>query len=249
MAGLDNLGQGNLADMQRRLRALETQAGLNGSSIGALGMRVHSGGVITIENGGLSVTGTATIVGTLNADGTINMDGLFIASGEMRLNGTTIATGDFNIDGPLIVDGNTTFNGTLNIKGVTTIAGDTTVTGKLVTNGPVDINGLTKISGNLEVTGTLDIKGAATLSNNLTVASGKKIIVGGLSLENTGLSGGQVNFPGGSITASAALGMLINHATVEIAGTVVKISGLPTTTQPANLHADSSGRLYRSTAA
>jgi hypothetical protein len=104
-------------------------------------------------------------------------------------------------------------------------------------------------NGDLTSEGALDIKGAAALNNDLTVAAGKKVKLGGLTLENTGASGGQVNFPGGSITASVALGMLINHATVEIAGTVVKISSLPTTTQPANLHADSSGRLYRSTAA
>ncbi|QSZ49416.1 polymer-forming cytoskeletal protein [Arthrobacter sp. D5-1] len=257
MAAIDNLADAMRAiqALVRRVERLENNTNQNRSAIGRGGMSVYDGGMITIENGGLKVTGSAEIIGTLNANGTINMTGIFIASGEMQLNGTTVATGDFHIDGPLMVDGNTTFNGELNITGITNITGDTTVTGKLVTDGPVDINGLTKITGDVEVSGAmdvtgdltvsgeLDITGPATLNSDLTVATGKKITLGGLTLENTGNNGGAVNFPNGSVSSSATLGMLIASAVrIELAAPTIKLSGLPQATGvSANLYMDNNG--------
>lgn len=260
MAAIDNLNNDDsLAGLVRRVRRLENGTPQNNAGIGRGGMTVYDGGMITIENGGLRVNGSAEIIGTLNADGTINMSGIFIASGEMQLNGTTIATGDFRIQGPLLVDGNTTFNGELNINGITNITGDTTVTGKLVTDGPVDINGLTKITGDVEVSGKmdvtgdlkvigdLDITGPATLNNDLTVAAGKKITLGGLSLENTGTGGGTVNFPNGSVSSSSALGMLLVSAVrIELAAPTLKLSGLGQMSGvTANVYLDSNGNLKK----
>ncbi len=254
MGRIDNINGDEIADLLRRVRALENRTTLNNSAIGRGGMEVYDGGVLNISNGGLVVNGSAQIVGTLNADGTINMTGLFIASGTMQLNGTTIATGDFNIDGPLIVDGNTTFNGTLNINGITTIQGDTTVTGKLITNGPVDINGLTKITGSLEITGTgnltvsgtMNINGASTLNNDLTVAAGKRIILGGLTLENTGAGGGTMNFPNGSVS-SGTFGMLLaSSVEIELSAPSVQLNGIGTVSSvTANIYMDGSGQLKR----
>lgn len=251
MVAIDNMADPMRAiqALVRRVERLENNTNQNRSAIGRGGLSVYDGGMITIENGGLRVTGSAEIIGTLNANGTINMTGLFIASGEMQLNGTTVATGEFNIDGPLLVDGNTTFNGELTINGITNITGDTTVTGKLVTDGPVDINGLTNITGDLEVSGTMDINGAATLNNDLTVAAGKKIKLGGLTLENTGTGGGTLNFPNGSVSSSTALGMLLASAVaIELAAPALKLSGLPDVTGfTANVHIDGNGRLRRIT--
>jgi cytoskeletal protein CcmA (bactofilin family) len=247
MGMIDNPALGNIRDLERRVRALEFNSNMNSSAIGRGGIRVHSGGGITIENGGLSVTGSATIIGTLNADGTINMSGIFIASGEMQLNGTTVATGDFTIEGPLLVNGDTTFNGELTINGITNITGDTTVTGHLVTDGPVDINGLTQITGDLEVSGTLDISGPATLNNDLTVAAGKKITLGGLTLENTGTGGGTLNFPNGSFSSSTTFGILVASAVaVEIGAPVVKLSGVDQVSGvTANVYMDGNGNLKK----
>jgi cytoskeletal protein CcmA (bactofilin family) len=236
MGQIDNLNQSNISDILRRLRTLETASPLNNAAIGRGGIEVYDQGTINVSDGNLIVNGTATISGILNADGTVTLSGTVAISGPFTVSGNTDITGDLAVTGPT------------HLNGTTDIAGDTTVTGDLTTNGPLRVTGKADITGDLDVDGKLDINGAATLNNNLTVAAGKKITLGGLTLENTGTSGGQVNFPGGSITASTALGMLINHATVEIAGTVVKISSLPTTTQPANIYADSAGRLYRSTA-
>lgn len=247
MGQIDNLNQGTINDILRRLRQLEFNTNQNAMGIGRGGIDVYGGGGITIENGGLSVTGSATIIGTLNADGTINMSGIFIASGEMQLNGTTVATGDFTIEGPLLVDGDTTFNGELTINGITNITGDTTVTGHLVTDGPVDINGLTQITGDLEVSGTLDISGPATLNNDLTVAAGKKITLGGLTLENTGTGGGTLNFPNGSFSSSTTFGILVASAVaVEIGAPNVKVTGIPTTSGVTpNVYLDGFGNLKK----
>ncbi|MCW3766476.1 autotransporter adhesin family protein [Paenarthrobacter sp. PAE-2] len=249
MVAIDNMADPMRAiqALVRRVERLENNTNQNRSAIGRGGLSVYDGGMITIENGGLRVTGSAEIIGTLNANGTINMTGIFIASGEMQLNGTTVATGEFNIDGPLLVDGNTTFNGELTINGITNITGDTTVTGKLVTDGPVDINGLTNITGDLEVSGTMDINGAATLNNDLTVAEGRKIKLGGLTLENTGTGGGTLNFPNGSVSSSTALGMLLaSGVAIELAAPVLKVSGMQQISGVTpNVYLDNTGNLKK----
>jgi hypothetical protein len=246
MGKIDNLSDNTAAlrDIIRRIRTLETASPLNNAAVGRGGLLVYGGGGITIENdGGLSVTGTAQIIGKLIATGIIDF------------------RGEVNISGPLVVeDGGSVTIGSIEFQpdgsakfGTLTFDPDgkiTTGTAEINPDGSAKFGKFTiSADGDLTSEGSLDIKGPTTLNNDLTVAAGKKIKLGGLTLENTGASGGQINFPGGSITASSALGMLINHATVEIAGTTVKISSLPTTTQPANIYADSNGRLYRSSAA
>jgi hypothetical protein len=228
MGQIDNQAQGNFADIFRRLRALEFASNQNNMAVGRGGIRVHGGGGITIENGGLNVTGTATISGVLEATGSINMSGTFTATGTTRLSGQT------DIWGPLTVTGDT------DLDGLTTINGDTTVTGDFTVNGPM------KTTGNLEVSGTMDIKGAATLNNDLTVSAGKQIKLGGLTLENTGTGGGTLNFPNGSVS-SGSFGMLLaSSVALEIAAPTMKWSGLPTTSgvEP-NLYMDGAGNIKR----
>ncbi|WP_427018607.1 hypothetical protein ACQCSX_08780 [Pseudarthrobacter sp. P1] len=179
------------------------------------------------------------------------LNGSSIGSGGMRFYGTgklLVENEGLEVTGTATIAGTLNADGTVNLTGVVGITGPLTVTGDTALNGTTTVGGDTTITGDLDVDGTLDINGATTLNSDLTVASGKKITLGGLTLQNTGASGGQVNFPGGSITASSALGMLINHNTVEIAGTVVKLSSLPTTTQPANLYVDGTGHVFRSIA-
>jgi len=123
MAGLDDLSRGELADILRRLRILETASPLQNASIGEDGLRVYNGGVITIENGGLNVTGTATITGTLQADGTITFTGTFNQSGP------TTFTGDTKLNGPTHINGATDIKGALSVEGASTLKGDLDVTG------------------------------------------------------------------------------------------------------------------------
>lgn len=265
MGKFDNLNDGQLPEILRRLDKLERATPMNNAAIGRGGFEVYDGGTINVSSGNLIVNGTATISGVLNADGTVTLSGTVGISGPLTISGATDITGD------------------------TDIAGDLTVTGPTKLNGKTDVAGNTKVTGTFDVvgpmtaTGTLSIEGATDLKNNLTVAAGKKITVGGLTLENTGENGGQVNFPGGSVTGSSFLGMAVTHtATVDLAGgtradlstsggglvstktTETRLafgsrtfvlngsgtffSGLPTTTNPGNLYVSpTTGQVFRST--
>jgi hypothetical protein len=79
--------------------------------------------VITIENGGLSVTGTATITGTLQADGTIAFTGTLTQSGPSTF------TGDTKLNGPTHINGATDIKGSLSVEGASTLKGNLSVTG------------------------------------------------------------------------------------------------------------------------
>jgi hypothetical protein len=139
MAGLDDLSRGELADILRRLRVLETASPLQNASIGSNGLRVYDGGVITIQNGGLNVTGTATITGTLQADGTITFTGTLTQSGESTFTGPTHFDGPTDVTGNFDVDGPMTTTGTLDVEGVTNLKNDVNVTG----GGKIKAGGLT----------------------------------------------------------------------------------------------------------
>src|SRR4051794_33915532 len=123
MTRINNLKRGTLADTSRRLRAVETGTPNNSGSIGAGGLRVHSGGVITIENGGLKVPGTAEIIGSLIASGPIQFDG------------------PVNIPGPFIIEGTTDITGPITVDGASTFNGDVTSTGDFTHTGPLNIDG------------------------------------------------------------------------------------------------------------
>jgi len=250
MAGLDDLSRGELADILRRLRVLETASPLQNASIGSNGLRVYDGGVITIQNGGLNVTGTATITGTLQADGTITFTGTFNQSGP------TTFTGDTKLNGP------THINGATDITGTTTVTGDMTSTGTFTNNGPTNLNGATK------TTGTLSVEGVTTLKNDLNVTTGK-IVAGAVTVDPSYLSG-SVKFSNGTYIAATPNGaqmvktggggaVTVSSSQADIgagAGAViannsgVTLLGLPTTALKPNLYIDpANGLLYRSTAA
>jgi len=258
---IDNLAQGNLGDILRRLRALEFASNQNNMAVGRGGIRVHGGGGITIENGGLVVSGSATISGLLEATGTINMTGTFTASGDVNLNGPTDVAGDFTVTGPT------------NLNGVTTIAGNTNVTGDFTVTGPTDLNGITTIAGNttvtgdfdvngpMKTTGTLSVEGVTTLKNDLNVTTGK-IKVGSSMTLDPSVSGGSVAFSGGGglqgasgvtvMKGSGNAGFLAGETTsmftgansVDVGNTYVTINGpmrnpgMATTTSDANVRYD-----------
>jgi cytoskeletal protein CcmA (bactofilin family) len=247
MGQIDDLNdnRAELRDLMLRVKRLETATPMNSSSIGAGGIRVHSGGVITIENGGLRVTGSAEIIGELVASGTITMSGTFTQTGPSTF------TGDTSLNGP------------------THISGDTDVTGDLSTNGPLTVNGATDINGNLDVDGTLDINGATTLNNDLTVNSGGKIKAGVTQLNPDGTlsmgAGKRItpdNGTGAFAVESGAASMQLTPGNADyhaqfsgggyfqglIRGMGLKLMGLPVTSEPANLYIDASGNVMRSTA-
>lgn len=240
-----NLNDGDLKDILKRISKLEKAAPMNNAAIGRDGLLVYDGGVITIENGGLDVTGTATISGVLNV------------SGQTTLSGVTTIAGPTGITGPLTVQG------TMDVTGKTTIGGNfEIVAGGLFKAGESVINpdgsakfGLFDIAanGDLKSKGSLSIEGPTSLKSDLTVEAGKKIKLGGLVLENQGAGSAQVQMPGGGVSASTALGMSIVHSSVNIAANQLEISGnnARLTNLPAkvgasgNVHIDGNGRLWK----
>lgn len=225
MSRIDNLRGGDpFAAVWKAIRDLQTAANANSTAIGAGGIRVHSGGGITIENnGGLLVTGTAEVIGRLLATGIIDF------------------MGEVNISGPLVVeDGGSVTIGSIEFQpdgsakfGTLTIDPDgkiTTGTAEINPDGSAKFGKFTiAVNGDLTSEGSLDIKGPATLNNDLTVAAGKKITLGGLSLENGGAGSATLNLPNGSLTASTALGLLLLHTTsITLASDIIKLDTLPT---------------------
>lgn len=268
MAKINNLAKGDLKDIWKAIRDLQYATPLNGSAIGRKGLRVHSGGVITIENGGLNVTGSATISGTLNADGVINMRGEFTA------------TGNVNLNGPTKINGVTDVTGELNVTGPTTLAGTLDITGDTMITGSLGIDGNTELTGNMDVIGG----GKITVGNTILSPSASN---GGVEFA----SGGGIGGNGGSVvmrgTANAGFMALANevaamfagstqlnldptgaslvgkldvsgllhsrgnfyaHATSTFSGPVV-MPVLTTTGSAANLYVNDTGRIYKSTSA
>lgn len=243
MGQLNNLSQGNLEDIFRRLRRLEFNTNQNHMSISRGNLTVMDGGSINIENGGLNVSGSATISGTLVASGDIDMSGSFTASGDVNLNGPTDVAGNFTVTGP------TALNGT------TTVAGDTTVTGVLSVNGA------------MKTTSTLSVEGVTTLKNDLNVTTGK-VKAGGMTLDPS-LLGGSLQFSGGGYLSGTTSGPQLTgpagnafvyayngqagmQATaIKLAGTVevqgaLKVTSPGTVTgQTPNVYMDSAGNLRK----
>lgn len=257
MGQIDNLNDSNLRGILDRLTRLERAAPLNNAAIGRGGITVYDGGMITIENGGLRVTGSAEIIGTLIASGIINFTGDVTISGPLDVTGTTTISGNTTVTGTF------TTNGPLDVNGTTSLDGDTTV------NGPLHVNGATDINGNLDVDGTMDINGVTTLNNDMNVQGGGIINVGPNMSLNPAAFGGSIQFySGGGVenasgvtaikgagnagfisdtTASvfaASNSVNVSPSAVEITGPV-ELNSLTTTTEPANVYFDpSSKRLY-----
>ena len=111
--------------MSSQLRSLNTAPAATNTAIGRDGMEVYDGGVITIINGGLDVTGTATISGTLTGSGNLNW------SGPVSVTGNVTTTGSLDVNGPMKT------TSTLSVEGVTTLKNDLNVTtgGKIIAGG------------------------------------------------------------------------------------------------------------------
>ena len=230
MAGLDNLNSSPMRRMAARTRSLETTPAATNTAIGRDGMEVYDGGVIDITNGGLNVTGTATISGTLTGDGTFtwtgpfNQSGVSTFTGEVNLNGPVDIAGLTTITGTLNVNGPMKTTGTLSVEGVTTLKNDLNVTTGKINAGSVSIDpgyfdGSLKFSNGSYVAAT---------PNGAQFVKGSGFVTVSTSQADMGLSG-------------------VRSVIVNDIGTYM--TNLPTTTSPANLYADpTTGRIFRSTA-
>lgn len=123
-----------LRRLRRDVDRLQTATPLQNASIGAGGLRVYGGGVITIENGGLSVTGFATISGELNGDGTINWTGPVNFSGPVTITGTLDVSAATRLRGETTIEGIAKLLSELQVEGKIT-AGNVTIEEDVITVG------------------------------------------------------------------------------------------------------------------
>ncbi|TVU61567.1 hypothetical protein FQP90_13585 [Paenarthrobacter nitroguajacolicus] len=240
MAKINDLSQGNLGKVWDAIRKLQYATNQNAMAIGRGGLTVYGGGGITIENGGLYVTGSASITGLLEVAGTINMTGTFTATGDVNLNGPVDIAGNTNITGDVTSAGHFTQTGPTDLNGVTTIAGDTTVTGDFTVTGPTDLNGTTTIAGDttvtgdfdvngpMKTTGTLSVEGVTTLRNDLNVTTGGKITAGNVSIDPS-LHSGAVKFSSGRVLYDTGSSLIMANGTgsasVSVTSSQVVIEG------------------------
>lgn len=223
MAEMTNLRSSKVKEQKRRVGEYGTETPLSSTAVERGSTRWLNGSTVVIE-GLLDVTGTATVGGTLSVSGILN------ASGQINLSGSTGITGPLNITGTTTIGGNTNITGELNVTGPTTLDGELDIGGNTTVTGTFDVTGLTKLKGDTTVEGkfdvtgamatkgTLSVEGITTLKNHLNVDQGKRITLGGLVLENQGTGSAAVQMPGGGLSASTTLGMLLQHDSVVIGG-------------------------------
>lgn len=152
---VDHLDLGMTYAQLVRLIRDQATATIQRSGIGSGGIRVHSGGFITIENGGLDIEGTATV------------SGLLTGNGLFEWWGPSIIRGTFN------VVGNAAFGGTLDVLGATNISGAVTLdsdltlgTGRILSGGLI-IDKFGPYAGRIYGTSALVLDAAtAVLINN-----------------------------------------------------------------------------------
>jgi cytoskeletal protein CcmA (bactofilin family) len=227
---IDNLNAGQIPNILARLAKLERGTPMNNAAIGRGGIEVYDGGVIRITNGGLSVTGKATIEGTLQADGTITF------------------TGKFTQSGPTTFTGETTFDGLTHLNGDTDVTGKLDVDGPMTTTGPLDVEGVTTLKNDLNVT-TGKIK-AGNVTIDPAHLSGSVKFDNGTYVAATPNGAQLVKPGGGAVTVSAGQAdmSVVGGGGVIVDGVGVSLQGLPETSEKPNLYISPGNRLYRSTA-
>lgn len=145
--GVDHPGLGmTMGELVRTIRRIARQT-IQNASIGRAGIRVYDGGWIRIEDGGLQVTGTASVSGTLTGSGTFDWTGPMNLKGAQSITGPTTFTGQMTVNGPWALKGNGTIDGTVGITG------------------PLNVLGVWNLTGNGEIKGNVSLTGELTAGN------------------------------------------------------------------------------------
>jgi hypothetical protein len=174
MARVDNLDNGEFARLKKRLSALENATPLANSSVERGQLRMYSGSSLLIQDGNLSVTGTATIAGLLNGSGTVTWTGPSNWNGPVNIGGTCTITGNTTLNanltlgtgsikaGPITIDNQGAYAGRiassssllLDVTGSTVVTSPLTVEGKITAINDLDVGGNLKVTGNQTVLGS-----------------------------------------------------------------------------------------------
>lgn len=224
-----NLNDGGVLPQRRKERRARMSPATNNAAIGRDGLLVYDGGVITIENGGLDVTGTATISGVLNVSGTTNI------TGELNIDGPTRITGSLDIKGPTTLSGNfDVLAGGKITAGVTKIEPSGKATfGDFVID-PSSDKLIQSPAGWLFTNGPDSIGLASSLSSSLALGS----------------TFAELNFKGKSVAITSTT-TTINTDSTSVKSLVtdtLRIRVPVNTTNKPNVYMDGSGWFYRSTA-
>jgi hypothetical protein len=187
-------------------------------------------GLTSISEDALEITGEAALI--VNGGGSARVDGSLIITGLLQADGTITFTGQFDVSGETHITGPTEITGTTQITGATSITGDTTLSGDLTVQD----------GGAITVAGSPSAKLGVTSGGRAGLDFG----AGELSAlaDRIALSAGSAT--AGVSTTFAAIAFGSNVVLVTSGG--IYLQGLGTTSSPANLYADSSGHLARSTA-
>jgi hypothetical protein len=190
MGQVNNLNDPNFQQkVLDRLDKLERATPMNNAAIGRDGFEVYDGGVITISNGGLKVTGSIDVIGEL------------IASGTLTFSGTLTQEGESTFTGPTHLDGPTDTTGTLDVEGVTTLKNDLNVTagGKI-------------IAGSVTVDPSY-LSGSVKFSNGTYIAAtpnGAQLVKGSGGAVTVSSSQADIGIPGGGSVIADGSGVVLN---------------------------------------
>lgn len=276
MARVVDLTGENVTRQRRKERNFGTKTDLPSTSVERGNTHWTDGSNVNIDGflgvaGTMTVSGVLSVTGTFNASGDINLSGSTSVTGPLDITGATTIGGSLDVTGPTTIDGVLTINGDTSITGLLEVTGDTTLAGLVDITGNTTITGDLDVDGPTTITGTLGIQGVTTLKNDLNVTTGGKIKAGNLEIEPA--NGGQINFLNGSLSSTSFGALLNNSIKVELQGPRIDLTstktwingqleasgiarfnsgvwmgGLPTTSQPANLHITSQGQIFISTA-
>ncbi|MEJ6554022.1 hypothetical protein PQI51_03165 [Microbacterium esteraromaticum] len=228
--GVDHPGlKMTFPDLVRLMRKIARQTFQN-SSIGRAGFRVYDGGWIRIEDGGLQVTGIASVSGRLEGSGTLDW------------------TGPVNLKGAQSVTGPTTFTGKMTVNGAWEINGNGAIDGSVNITGPLNVLGVWDLTGNGDITGNVNLTG------DINVTGGGRIKAG-LVVINPSSSGGVIEFGAGEIRGGDGIGLYPGSGPSIITSSAgVRIAYLPTIDSasaggavPGTVWCNAMGYLYRVT--
>ncbi|ASN38856.1 hypothetical protein CGQ24_07415 [Arthrobacter sp. 7749] len=228
---------------------------------------------LTTISGTLNVSGTTTLSGSTTIAGPTGITGALTIAGSMSVTGPSTFTGTLGINGATTIAGKLDVTGPTKLAGTLDITGNTKITGLLDITGKTTIrNDLELLSGGMFKAGVTKIEptGKATFgsfiidpaSDRLIQAPGGWLFTDGLdslglassgsSSVNLNSSYAELNYKGSSVVRAEAGTINLNAPQTSVNGNLVgtgtaKLTALTTGAAgtPANIHIDSSGRLWR----
>lgn len=181
----DPSGRQELADLKRRIAALETQSPLRSSSITSGRLRVGGTAILLVDSdGGIVIQGKLNGNGTLEWTGPVNLKGLTTITGDTTIDGLTklLKTLTVAAPGKIVVEGSNAMTlgvGAFGLPGVGFASG----------GGVSGYTGGAFLHGGSNTVGCIANSTVATLSggiNNYITASATKVSVSG-PFETTGI--------------------------------------------------------------